>query len=336
MVSIKSISSVCGISVSTVSKALNGRPDVSSETQAYVRRVAKEMGYLPNSAARTLKTNRSYSIGILFVDKTSIGLAHDYFSTVLGSLQDTAWRRGYDVTYIGKSIGPHDMSYYEHCRYRGCDGIVIASADFTDPAIIELVEGDLPLVTIDHSFDHRPSIMSDNEQGIRDLVSYIHGRGHRKIAFIHGEDTVVTQKRLAGFYGMCSELGINTPAEYVRSALYHEPTLVAQRTRELLSLPDRPTCIMYPDDYTFISGKNVIEEFGLSIPGDISVTGYDGVFFSQIMSPKLTTLKQDITVLGQKAGECLIELIEQPKLAKPRQVVVAGRLLEGNSVKDIR
>ena len=89
MVSLKDISAVCGVSVATVSKALNGHKDIGEETKKHIKQVAKEMGYLPNSAAKALKTNRTHNIGILFTDEAHSGLTHDYFASVLDSLKQT-------------------------------------------------------------------------------------------------------------------------------------------------------------------------------------------------------------------------------------------------------
>lgn len=335
MVSIKDISRRAGVSVSTVSKALNGNADVGAETGERVRRLAKEMGYLPNAAARSLKTNRSRNLGVLFVDKTGGGLAHEYFSSVLNSVMVAAEAGGYDITFVNRDTARSGMSYLERCRYRGCDGVVIASADFTDPASLELVSSDLPVVTIDHAFDHRISVLSDNAGGMRELVSYISGLGHRRLAFIHGEDTSVTQKRLGSFHRTCRELGIDVPDGWTLSAAYHDPNSVAGPTRALLTAEDRPTCILYPDDYSLIGGLGVIEELGLCVPGDVSVAGYDGIYLSQILRPRLTTLRQDTQTLGRTAAEHLIELIERPKLSIPQQISVPGMLLPGESVRRV-
>lgn len=335
MVSIKDIAARCNVSAATVSKSLNGHRDISQETRMRVCQTAHQMGYLPNSAARALKTNRTYNIGVLFVDKTHSGLRHEYFSTVLDSVKVEAERLGYDITFISQNIGQRPMSYYEHCRYRGCDGVVTASIDFKDPGFLELVESDIPVVTIDHVFNNRTAILSDNIKGVRDLVLYIHQCGHRKIALIHGENTSVTQKRMASFYRTCEELEIDVPEAYVRQAFYHDPRSSGRATRELLALADRPTCIMYPDDFSFIGGMNEIEKAGLHIPDDISVTGYDGIYLSQVLRPRLTTLRQDTDGLGREAVERLAEMIEHPKTALPRQVLVEGELLEGGSVKKL-
>jgi LacI family transcriptional regulator len=335
MVSMKDISIKCGVSVATVSKALNGQSDIGKQTALHIRKVAKEMGYFPNAAARALKTNRTNNIGVLFVDKMQSGLMHEYFSSLLNSIKAEAERGGYDVTFISSNIGQSKMSYLEHCRYRACDGVVIACADFNDPSVVELVQSEIPVVTIDHVFNDKTSILSNNVRGVKDLVEFLAEQGHRKIAFIHGEDTSVTQKRIASFYRTCQELGIAVPDHYVKSALYHDPASSGEATKELLALTDRPTCIMYPDDFSFMGGRNVLDERGLKIPEDISVTGYDGIFLSQILQPALTTVRQDTISIGREAAARLIESIENPKAAVAEQVMIDGQLLPGNSVKRI-
>ena len=170
MVTIKDISERCGVSRATVSKALNGHTDIGADTIAQIRRVAKEMGYLPNATARTLKLGRSHNIGVLFVDKTACGLRHEYFSSILDSLKVEAERRGYDITFISKDIGEFSMDYYEHAKYRKCDGVVVASVDFSDPAVLKLIASETPTVSLDFVYDNRTSVLSDNIGGISSLV----------------------------------------------------------------------------------------------------------------------------------------------------------------------
>lgn len=335
MVTMKEIAEKCNVSIATVSKALNHASDIGEETATKVKETAQSMGYFPNSAARSLKTNRSYNIGVLFVDKTRSGLTHEYFSQVLNSLKEVAEDKGYDITFISSHMGESGMSYLEHCKYRRCDGVVIASVDFTNPMVTELANSNVPVVTIDHVFDNTTAIISDNIQSIRDLVTYIYNRGHRKIAYIHGEDTSVTRNRLASFYRTCENLGVDVPDEYVCKALYHEPHESSIATKKLLSLNNRPTCIIYPDDFSYIGGMNELEHWGLKVPEDISVAGYDGIYLSSVMKPHLTTLKQDTEMLGKKAAEKLIEAIESPKTYIPKQIVIKGKVIEGETIKEI-
>ena len=333
MVSMKDIAQRCGVSVATVSKALNGQPDISEETRVRVSAVAEEMGYMTNSAARALKTNRTYNLGVLFLDEWRSGLAHEYFSTMLESFKVEAERYGYDITFINQNVGGRSTSYLQHCQYRGVDGVVIACVDFTNSRIRELVESELPLVTIDHVFNNRLAVVSDNVRGVEELVHYVYKKGHRKIAFLHGERITVTQNRLTGFYRACEELGLEIPEEYVRECVYHDPDRCAQVTRELMALPDRPTCILFPDDFSFIGGQNVLTELGLRIPEDISAVGYDGIHLARVL--RLTTYSQNAQGLGRIAAQKLISLIEHPKTTLTDRILVSGGLLEGSSVKDI-
>lgn len=335
MISIKDISTKCGFSVATVSKALNDHSDIAESTKELIRKTAKEMGYFPNSSARALKTHRTYNIGVLFVDEAQSGLTHEYFARVLDSFKVEAERNGYDITFINKHMGQKNMSYYEHSKYRGVDGVVIACIDFRDRDVIELIHGELPVVTIDHVFDNRTAIISDNIKGMRDLIHYIYDMGHRKIAYIHGADSSVTQNRVGSFYKTLGELGIKVPDEYVKSGIYHDPDTTAKLTKELLDMKDSPTCIIFPDDFSCIGGLNMIKERGLRIPEDISVAGYDGIPLSQMLSPKITTVKQDTKSLGRSAAQKLIALIENPKATIIERVVVEGEVLYGQSVKKL-
>ena len=336
MVSLKDIASRCGVSVATVSKALNNQQDISPKTRERIRQVAEEMGYMVNAAARMLKTNRSYNIGVLFVDSRHSGLAHEFFSSVLDRLRVEAERHGYDITFIHSNVGPGAGSYLQHCLYRGIDGVVIASVDFTAPMVIELVNSGLPVVTIDHVFNNRIAVISDNIQGMEQLTRYVIEKGHRKLSFIHGEETTVTENRLTGFHRACAEAKISIPEEWMRRSPFHDSEGCYHVTKELLSGPNRPTCIFFPDDYSSIGAVNAIHDLGLRIPEDISAVGYDGIALSQMLSPRLTTWQQDTKELGRLAAASLVELIESPKTAILDRHIVHGRLLEGESVSDLR
>lgn len=336
MVSMKDISVACGVSVATVSKALNDHGDIGAETKERVKQVAKQMGYFPNSAAKALKTNRTYNIGVLFEEEDHSGLLHDYFASVLDSLKSTAEEKGYDITFINGCRTRHNrMSYLEHCRYRGFDGVIIVCVNYYDPEVSELVMSGIPIVTIDHLFNNVCAIMSDNIKGIHDLLHYVYDKGHRKIAYIHGVDSAVTQKRLSSFYKTAAELELDIPDEYVRMAAYRDTKAAYAETDKLLNLKNRPTCILYPDDFACYGGINAIRERGLHIPEDVSVVGFDGIRIARHLEPKLTTLQQDTKQLGMKAAEKVISLIEQPKITLIEQIVVPGQVYAGNSVAAI-
>lgn len=336
MVSMKDISAACGVSIATVSKALNDHSDIREETKGRIRQVAKEMGYSPNSAAKALKTNRTYNLGVLFVDDDQSGLTHDYFAYVLDSFKSTAEQKGYDITFINSCKSSiRNMSYLEHSRYRGFDGVVIACINFYDPEVEELVRSEIPVVTIDHVFHNRICILSDNVKGMHDLLTYIYEMGHRRVAYIHGANSSVTQSRLSSFFCTAEELGLRIPDEYILEAAYRSTGEAYLMTEKLLDLKNPPTCICYADDFSAFGGMNAIKERGLRIPEDISVAGYDGIRVGRHIEPQLTTIKQDTARLGALAAEKLIRLVERPRSTIIEQVVVEGEVFPGRSVKKI-
>lgn len=333
MPSMKEIAAACHVSIATVSKALNDHKDIGADTKTYIRQVAREMGYLPNAQARALKTNRTQNIGVLFVDEARSGLTHDYFASVLDWFKRTVEEKGYDITFINSNPkGRNNLTILEHCKYRGFDGVVAACVNFNDPQVYELIQSDIPVVTIDHLFNNRIAIMSDNVKGMQDLLTYIYGQGHKKIAYIHGADSSVTQKRLSSFYRTAEMLGIDIPDDYVLEAAYRSTEASGEATKQLLDLPDPPTCIIYPDDFACFGGMNVIRSRGMKIPEDISVAGYDGILIGRHIEPQLTTIWQNTKEIGSMAAEKLVDLIEKPKSTVIEPVVIEGKVLEGKTV----
>ncbi|MBR3366361.1 MAG: LacI family DNA-binding transcriptional regulator [Lachnospiraceae bacterium] len=336
MVSMKDLAAACNVSIATVSKALNDQKDVSPKTKEMIRQKARELGYYPNSAAKALKTNRSHNIGVLFVDDSQSGLTHDFFAHVLDSFKRTIEQHDYDMTMVNCSTShSRSMSYLERTKYRGFDGVAIACIDFRDPQVLELVHSKVPVVTIDYIFNDRIAVVSDNVKGMKELLTYVWKMGHRKIAYIHGSDSSVTQARLSSFYTTAAQLGLKIPEAYVREAAYRSTEAACAETRRLLSMPDPPTCILYPDDFACFGGMNAIREMGLRIPEDISIAGYDGISLGRHIEPKLTTIRQDTERIGACAAEQLISLIERPRATIIRPITIEGTLYEGNTVRDM-
>lgn len=335
MSSIKDIAKMCGVSVATVSKALNDKADIGEETKKKIKEVAREMGYFPQYYARAIRMNKSFNIGVLFMDEAMSGLTHDYFANILNSFKVTAESKGYDITFINSSKKlKKGKSYLEHCRYRGVDGVVIACIHFENPEVIELLESDIPVVTVDHKFIGRIAVLSNNFVGMRQLVDYIISMGHEKIAYIFGDDTSVTTQRLESFRKTMKAHGLEIPEEYLISSEYRNLKKAEKYTKQLLELPDPPTCIIYSDDYSAVGGIGQIHAMGRNIPEDISVAGFDDIFIAGQLRPRLTTVFQDTEKIGRKAAEKLIALIEK-KTVSMKPVVVNTELREGASIKKI-
>lgn len=335
MVTLKDIARECGFSFSTVSKALQGSPEISAETIKIVQQKAKEMGYHPNIAARTLRTNKTNDIGIIFVDKTGSGLQHQYFAKIISGLQTITQEKGYDVTFIGPT-NDKNYDYFRHINGRNFDGVAILSADFSRNDIQTLVHSEIPTITLDYTYDDdHLSVFSDNKKGMTELTEYVISKGHTKIAMIHGENTSVTRERKSIFLETLKKHGISIPDNYFAEGLYHDPITSAEATNILLSLPEPPTCIFFPDDYSALGGMRELNSRNLVLGKDISIVGYDGIMLTSMMLPPLTTYEQDGVAIGKKMAELLIHKIEKASLPDSTQVMISGRLLKGGTVADI-
>ncbi|MDO4501181.1 MAG: LacI family DNA-binding transcriptional regulator [Erysipelotrichaceae bacterium] len=332
MTSIKDIAKECGVSVATVSKALNDQKDISQTTKDRVLEVAKQMGYTTNQAAKALRTNKTNNIGILFTNVGSdITMTHEFFSQILESFKYRCEKRGYDITFINNRIGTMKTSYLNHAIYRNFDGVAIIAADFNDPSVKELAESNIPVVAVDYMYDNCATVLSDNKRGIRAIVQHAYNQGHRKIAFIHGERTEVTLERLSGFYAACLEFGIEVRNDYLYESKYHDINRCADCLEKLISMEDRPTCIIFSDDYSLIGSLNTVKKRGIDIPEDLSFAGYDGITMAKTLN--ITTYEQDADGLGKAAAIKLIDIIENN--SKPETVILPGKFNEGVTIKKL-
>lgn len=332
MVTLKDIARECKVSFSTVSKALKGSPEISIETTEFIKKKAHEMGYHPNIAARSLRTNRTYDIGVIFEDKTGAGFQHQYFATIISGIQKVAFQKGYEMTFVGGD-STKNYDYYSHALARNYDGLAILSCDFTSSGITGLVKSEIPTVTLDYFYDiNHAAVMSDYSAGINELLEYVISMGHKKIAMIHGEKTWVTDERIHAFNKVCKAHGIDVPAEYFAEGLYHDPVTSSAATEVFLSLPEPPTCIFYPDDYAALGGIRELTSRGLKPGKDISIVGYDGIALTSMMIPPLTTYEQNGETIGRVMAEALINKIENPENFEPKKEMITGRLIKGGTV----
>ncbi len=378
-VTIKDVAARCGLSISTVSKAFNHYSDISQSTRELVRRTAQEIGYYPNAVARTLKTNHSFNLGVLFAPAGCSELLQPFSAAVLGAFKVEAEHLGYDLTFISHQFGHSSMTYLEHCLCRNVDGVCLACADFSDPEIQELassshltfishqfghssmtylehclcrnVDGvclacadfsdpeiqelassSHPLVTIDHPFPNRSCVLSENQEGMEWLVRHAFSLGHRKIACVHGRPTAVTQQRMTGYQLGLAACGLPFRPEWVRECTAADPEQGHLAARSLWLLPDPPTCILMPDDVSCLGAMEAAEELGLRIPLDVSVAGYGGLAFAQLLTPRLTTVRQNTEELGAQAARCLVAQIEHPQETPVQVTAVPGRLIPGETL----
>lgn len=332
--SLKDIAKACNVSISTVSKAINNRADVSESKKKEICRVAKELNYVPNYMAATLRSKKTRNIGVLLSERTGTGLLHEHFAKILNSFKDTVEERGYVITLMNASCSPNRLSYVEQCKYMNFDGVFVLCADYQVEEVKEMAKADIPIAVIDHILPGHISIVSNQYGDMTRLMKLVYDRGHRKIAYIHGESNEVTKGRVDAYKNFLREHKIECKKEYLYTCPYRNTEKVTALTKIVLSLKDRPTCILYPDDLTAVAGINIMQEMGMNIPRDISVAGYDGINMLHVVRPRITTIRQDTISMGIQAGNKLINKIEFPDTQQSGETVMIDGMVEpGESVR---
>lgn len=329
---IRDLSSKSGLPISVVSKVLNRHPDIDEEVRRRVLDAADEIGYFPAAIARKEKGKRSYSIGAILDDKQDY-LLHNYFSVVLNGFKREAERHGYEITLINRRVNDRQQTYMEHFVHRNLDGACMMCVYFYDDELLELVRSGVPVVAIDHYYNGKDCVLSDNSSGMQEIVKYALSMGHTKIAFIHGTPSAVTDERVAAFREIMGAHGIQVPEAYLVPSSYHSTRHQFDAMRKLLALAERPSCVLTTDDYSALGAMDAIGQAGLKIPEDISLVGYDGISMIQKLRPRLTTYMQNAERIGQRAAERLIGRIENPDAPVEPPDVVTGVLIKGETVR---
>jgi LacI family transcriptional regulator len=333
-VTITELARASGVSVGTVSRALNGYADVRPETRERIMRLARELDYTPGAAARSLVTQRSHVIGVVLdTGEGHPDLQHPFFHEVMVGLKNQIGARGFDLLLFaserpGNGFGPH--SYLKRSLHHNVDGVVMMGVDPEDPEVQRVTRSDLATVGVDVGLAGTATtyVVSDNVAGGQLAVRHFHERGHRRIATITGLlDKLPGAERLRGYRQAIQELGLAYRDDYVAYGDFYTDS--GRRAMEqLLALPEPPTAVFAASDMMALGAIRAAAEAGLSVPTDISVIGFDDIQLADHMNPPLTTVRQDKAGLGAAAGSAIARLVggEQPSgpVVLPVELVERG------------
>src|SRR4051794_27576871 len=324
-----------GVSVGTVSRALNGYTHVRPDTRERIMRLATELDYTPAGAARSLVTQRSHVIGVFL--ETGEGhpdLQHPFFHEVLGGLKQRVGCEGFDLLLFaserpGNGYGPH--SYLKRARHHSVDGVALIGLTPEDPEVRRLVRAELACVGIDMELEgpNAEVVMSDNEAGAWAAVEHLVALGHRRVATVTGMlDSRPGRDRLRGYRTAVQAAGLAYRDEYVAYGDFYAES-GREAAARLLALPEPPTAIFAASDLMAIGAVRAAAEAGLTVPGDLSVVGFDDIQLSPHVNPPLTTMRQDKLGLGGAAGDALVARVagdpDRPALRTlPVELVVRG------------
>ena len=317
---IRDVAERAGVSIATVSRALNDRGDVSARTRQRVREVARSVGYSADPAARSLVTQKTRRIAVVVGDNAGHrDLSLVFFGKVLAAISRRLAQSSYDPLLLH----PSDIGL-DH-RF---DAAVLIGVDDDDALVTDLSSRQVPLVGVDVrcSSGRAAYVGSDHADGIRLALAHLHALGHRRIAHVAGaENTLAGSERLQAFRSVCEALGLELPDDLVRLGDFSSASGYRE-TCVLLALPERPTAVVAASDLMALAALQAIRDAGLQPREDVAVVGFDDLEAAALAHPPLTTIRQDRQELGTLAATRAIELIEDPEAA-PRATILPVELV---------
>ena len=309
-VTLRDVAARAGVHPATASRALNPetRLLVREDTARRVLEAAESLGYHPNPVARSLRTRRSHTVGVLIPD-----LTNPLFPPIVRALEDRLAAAGY-VALIGNTDGEGERErlVFQQMRARHVDGMVLATAHLSDPLLAEAARTGLPVVLVnrmaqDHSL---PSVSVDNDSGMRMAVAHLIAQGHRRIAHIAGPQEVSTGlSRYRGFVAAMGTHGLAADPDLIVTAKAFSIEEGLRCTRALLERRADCTAVAAGNDMLAVGCFAALEEVGLNCPADMSVVGFNDMPFIDRLRPPLTTIRFPHYQVGTEAAQLLLERI---------------------------
>ncbi len=315
------------VSQSAVSRTFTPGGSVSAEARDRVMKAAEELGYRPNAIARAMISGRSKLIALLVAY-----LDNHYYPPIIERLSRLLQDRGYHVLLFMTKQGRQDQVVQQILQYQ-VDGIIMASATLSSRLARECANTGIPVVLFNRYVTSSPasSVTADNLEGGRLIASFLAHGGHERIAFIAGQENASTNRdREAGFYNCLAEHGLAVCAREVGN---YQASVAAEATRRLFRSPERPDAVFVANDQMAFAVMDVLRlEFGLRIPEDVSIVGFDNVAMSSSSGYQLTTVSQPTDAMIDATISTLLEQIEKREV-KRRAIMMPTELVIRSSTR---
>ena len=307
------IAKKCGYSIATISKVLNNYPGVSEQAKKAVNAVIEETGYTPSHNARSLTTQRSWLIGILFSEERGLGIVNPHYNKILQSFQQEIGVYGYDILFFQTNNGEKTTSLLERCRSRGVDGVLIAGSTHFNDKVQSVVESDIPKVSVETIYPKVDTVIADNWLGSMQAMEHLYLLGHRKIALITAQRHKGTAaiERFDAYQEFHRKKGLTYNSKFIVEAKNYTKEAGEEAILKLLAQcwEDMPTAIFAAYDEYAASVVSILAKQGFLVPDDISVVGFDDLPLCEYVSPRITTIQQDRFAIGKESARILNNII---------------------------
>lgn len=318
------------VSYMTVSRVVNNQPNVRQGTRERVLKAIRELSYHPNAAARALSAGQTKNIGMIFPPEEDI-LARAYFTELSVKLEQNLGSRGYHLFLGSIRSGSGDPELHRLIAERKVDGLIIFAPAIDDANVRLLTAENVPFVAV-HGRSRSAGysyVDTDNGEGMRLVLEHVAGLGHRRIAFVCGRmqeinarERLVTYRRFLRFHGI----------EYDERLVFRGDWSLESGYDAFVALwgNDRPpTAIAFSNDQMALGGIKAAHDRGVSLPRDVSVTGYDDIQYASFFSPSLTTVRQPINDIARIAVDLVLERIDGA--AEFKRIVLTPQLIVRSS-----
>lgn len=323
-ITIEEIAELAKVSKTTVSRVINNKPDVSSETRKIVMDIISQYDFKPNAYAKAISLNKSHTIGLIIPYEADFIFSNPFYVEVMRGVSTEINRRGYYLLICY----PHDHNYVDIYKQKRVDGFILMSPGTLHKNIIEsLDEVDAPFVSTSKISDEESMVYVDvdNYYGATLAIEHLISLGHRKIGFI-GKPTVTSAKdRLRGYKAVLDKYKIPFDENLVKISDDASIQSAYQVMSELLENHDKPTAVFLASDLMALGAMKAIKESGKSIPEDVAIVGFDDIPLAEYTEPELTTVRQPSFQKGVTAARLLIQYLEKKK--KPKSKILDVELI---------
>lgn len=326
LLTITDVAKNAGVSVSTVSRVINGSTLVGKKTKVKVQKIIDEMNYIPNEMARGLIKRTSRTAALIIPD-----ISNPFFTELIHGVEDVLNAQGYSMILCNSNFDhKKEKAYIMEMAERRVNGLIIISVFMQDSDLINrLNKTAMRIVAIQTNIEGIDRVNTNDYKGMTEAIEHLIGLGHRKIAYLCMDTRVET--RLNAYKDALKRHDIPFEKDYIVEYDFGKglkTNLGYSMTKKLLELPEPPTAIQALNDHIAFGAYMAVLEKGLEIPKDISIVGFDNVNMAKLLNPALTTVSQPIYELGEAGGELLIKSIIngpdhiQKEIVLPTQLII--------------
>jgi LacI family transcriptional regulator len=321
-----------GVSVSTAARVLSGTGYAAEDTRRLVLEAAKDLGYVPNQIARSLRTRRTRTVGLLIGD-----VENSFYSVIAKNVESVAKHAGYHVVLCNSDDDPKvELEYLKLLEGMRVDALIVTPTSKNRRHLARLMEKDIVIAQVDRRVDglEADAIVVDNEAGAESAVAHLIQAGHSRIGILTGElDVATASQRLAGYERALKEHGIPILEPLIQSGSFHREHAIEDAT-ELIRA--RPTAIFAANNILAQATLIALEQQGQRVPRDVSVVGFDDVQWMSMVDPPVTTVRQPVADMARSAAELTVRRLRDGREGPPSTVVFRTELIQRASVAPVR